>query len=64
MLYIKLNAKRLNLPKHEKQYTSAEKKDIRIRGWIAMGMPLIILVGITAGLFTPPRRPPWPCSTP
>ena len=53
MLYIKLNAKRLNLPKHEKQYTAAEKKDIRIRGWIAMGMPLIILVGITAGLFTP-----------
>ena len=32
MLYIKLNAKRLNLPKHEKQYTAAEKKDIRIRG--------------------------------
>ena len=53
MLYIKLNAKRLNLPKHEKQYTAAEKKDIRIRGWIAMGMPLIILIGITAGLFTP-----------
>lgn len=53
MLYIKLNAKRLNLPKHEKKYTAAEKKDIRIRGWIAMGMPLIILIGITAGLFTP-----------
>lgn len=53
MLYTKLNAKRLNLPKHEKEYSKTEKRGIRIGGWIAMGMPIIILIGITTGLFTP-----------
>ena len=33
--------------------TKEEKKDIRKRGLIAMGMPLIILIGITAGIVTP-----------
>ena len=53
ILYVALNAKRLNLPKHEKVYSKAEKKSIRISGWIAMGFPLIILLGITLGWFTP-----------
>jgi len=53
MLYVLLNAKRLNLPKHEKAYTKEERRSIRVSGWIAMGMPLIILIGITGGFFTP-----------
>lgn len=53
MLYVKFNAKRLNLPQHEKEYTKAERHEIKKSGWIAMGMPLIILVGITSGKFTP-----------
>lgn len=53
ILYIALNAKRLNLPAHAKQYTKEEKHLIRRDGLIALGMPLIILVGITAGWFTP-----------
>lgn len=53
MLYVLLNSKRLNLPKHEKIYTKEEKRNIKISGWIAMGMPLIILVGIMGGVFTP-----------
>lgn len=53
MLYIFLNSKRLNLPKHMKTYTKEERRNIRVSGWIAMGMPLIILVGIIGGLFTP-----------
>ena len=51
MAYVKLNSKKF--PMHEKEYTKEEKKDIRKRGLIAMGMPLIILVGITAGIVTP-----------
>ena len=51
--YVALNAKRLKLPKHEKVYSKEEKKSIRISGWIAMGFPLIILLGITLGWFTP-----------
>lgn len=53
MIYVAVNAKRLNLPKHEKQYSKEEKNDIRKSGYIAMGMPLIILLGITFGWFTP-----------
>ena len=53
MSYIALNAKRLNLPKHEKVYSKPEKRNIRKSGWIAMGFPLIILLGITLGWFTP-----------
>ena len=51
MAYVKLNSKQF--PMHEKEYTKEEKKDIRKRGLIAMGMPLIILIGITAGIVTP-----------
>lgn len=51
MAYVKLNSKKF--PMHEKEYTKEEKKDIRKRGLIAMGMPLIILIGITAGIVTP-----------
>lgn len=51
--YVAINAKRMNLPKHEKMYSKEEKKDIRLSGWIAMGFPLIILLGITLGWFTP-----------
>ena len=51
MAYVKLNSRKF--PMHEKEYTKEEKKDIRKRGLIAMGMPLIILVGITAGIVTP-----------
>lgn len=53
ILYIALNAKRLNLPAHEKQYTKEERHQIRRDGLIALGMPLIILLGITLGWFTP-----------
>ncbi|MBR4548333.1 MAG: TRAP transporter large permease [Oscillospiraceae bacterium] len=53
IVYVALNAKRLNLPKHEKVYSKEEKKNIRVSGWIAMGFPLIILLGITLGWFTP-----------
>ncbi len=53
MLYVALNAKRMNLPKHEKHYTKEEKRVIRKEGCLALGMPLIILLGITLGWFTP-----------
>ena len=53
MIYIKLNAKKLNLPKHEKIYTKAERRDFIANGLIAMIMPVIILLGITLGLCTP-----------
>jgi len=53
MLYVKLNAKRLNLPKHEKQYTKEEKRKYSRDGYIALAMPAIILLGITFGIFTP-----------
>lgn len=53
IIYIALNAKRLNLPKHEKMYSKEEKREIRRDGLIALGMPLIILLGITLGYFTP-----------
>ncbi|MDO4548345.1 MAG: TRAP transporter large permease [Clostridia bacterium] len=53
MLYVKLNSKRLNLPKHEKIYTREEKRELIKDGVIALIMPLIILVSITAGFSTP-----------
>ena len=51
MLYVFVHRKQY--PKSDKEYTPEEKKDIRTRGIIALGMPLIILVGITAGFVTP-----------
>lgn len=53
MIYIKINAKRFNLPKHEKIYTKEEKRYYRKNGYIALVMPIIILVGITGGYVTP-----------
>jgi tripartite ATP-independent transporter DctM subunit len=53
MLYVKLNAKRLNLPKHEKHYTKEERRRYARDGYIALAMPAIILLGITLGVFTP-----------
>jgi len=53
MMYIFFNAKRLKLPKHEKKYDKVEAKDIKKRGLIALGMPLIIFLGIVTGIFTP-----------
>lgn len=53
ILYVALNAKRMNLPKHEKHYSKEEKRVIRKEGLLALGMPLIILLGITLGWFTP-----------
>lgn len=50
MVYVKLNDKKF--PKHEKEYTPEERKSIRRDGLIALGMPLIILVGITGGFVT------------
>lgn len=51
MLYVKIHSK--EFPQHEKEYTPEERKDIRKRGLIALGMPLIILIGITFGFVTP-----------
>ena len=51
MIYVKVNDKKY--PKHEKQYTKEERRDIKKRGLIALGMPLIILIGITGGFVTP-----------
>jgi tripartite ATP-independent transporter DctM subunit len=53
MIYIKLNAKKLNLPKDEITYTKKERLDYTKNGMIALIMPAIILVGITTGIFTP-----------
>ncbi len=53
MIYVKLNAKRLNLPKHEKIYTKEERRKYTRDGYIALAMPAIILLGITLGIFTP-----------
>lgn len=51
MAYVKLNDK--HFPQHEKEYTKEERRDIKKRGLIALGMPLIILIGITGGFVTP-----------
>ncbi len=53
ILYIALNAKRMNLPKDQKKYTKAEIVDILKNGIIALIMPLIILGGILSGVATP-----------
>jgi tripartite ATP-independent transporter DctM subunit len=51
--YIFLNGKRLKLPKVTREYTSKEVVMIWRDGIVAMFMPLIILVGIIGGIFTP-----------
>jgi tripartite ATP-independent transporter DctM subunit len=51
--YIFLNGKRLNLPKVSRTYTPKEVLTIWRDGIVALLMPLIILVGIIGGIFTP-----------
>lgn len=53
MIYVKVNSKRLKLPKHEKVYSKAEKRNLIRNGIVALIMPLIILVTITGGIATP-----------
>lgn len=53
MIYIKINARRWNLPVDTKVYTKEEKRYFRKNGYIALVMPIIILVGITGGYVTP-----------
>ncbi|WHH58025.1 TRAP transporter large permease [Petroclostridium sp. X23] len=53
MLYTAVMAKKLNLPKHDKKYSSQEVFMIIKEGAIAILMPAIILVGILKGFFTP-----------
>ena len=43
MIYVKVNSKRLKLPKHEKVYSKAEKRNLIRNGIVALIMPLIIL---------------------
>jgi len=52
-LYIFVNGKKLNLPKIERKVSSEEALKIWKDGLIALFMPLIILVGIIGGVFTP-----------
>lgn len=51
--YIFLNGKRLKLPKVTRTYTTGEVIVIWRDGIVALFMPLIILVGIIGGIFTP-----------
>lgn len=53
IIFIAINAKRWNLPQNEKVYTKEDRKSIKKGGLIALGMPVIILFGITLGYFTP-----------
>lgn len=53
IIYIRVNAKKLNLPKHSRTYSAAEKKMLYRDGAVSMLMPLIILVCITFGITTP-----------
>ena len=53
MLYIKIIGKRLNLPRDERIYSWQEKVQIMRDGIIAIIMPLIMMIGITFGFFTP-----------
>jgi tripartite ATP-independent transporter DctM subunit len=53
IIYIAFNAKRMNLPKHEKQYSKTEIIKIVKDGCVALTMPLIILGGIMSGIVTP-----------
>lgn len=52
-LYVLVNGRRLQLPKVERHYTAREVWVIWRDGLAALLMPLIILVGIVGGVFTP-----------
>jgi tripartite ATP-independent transporter DctM subunit len=51
--YVFLNRHRLKLPKVDRAYTRTEVWRIWCDGLVALLMPLIILVGIVGGVFTP-----------
>ena len=53
IIYIAVNAKRMNLPKDTHHYSKDEIIRILIDGSVALVMPVIILVGIVGGFFTP-----------
>jgi tripartite ATP-independent transporter DctM subunit len=53
VVYIALNAKRMNMPKDRKKYSKAEIFNIIKNGLVALVMPLIILGGILSGVVTP-----------
>jgi tripartite ATP-independent transporter DctM subunit len=53
IIYIAFNAKRMNLPKDEKQYSKTEIIEIVKNGLVALLMPIIILGGILSGIVTP-----------
>jgi tripartite ATP-independent transporter DctM subunit len=53
IVYIALNAKKMNMPKDLKKYSKAEILDILKNGLVALVMPLIILGGILFGIVTP-----------
>lgn len=52
-LYILFRGKKLNLPKVTVTYDHKTKAKIWRDGLVALGMPIIILVGIVGGIFTP-----------
>jgi len=53
VFYIFLNGRKLNLPKINQEFSKEEVFRIWKDGLIALCMPLIILVGIVGGIFTP-----------
>jgi tripartite ATP-independent transporter DctM subunit len=53
IVYIAINAKRMNMPKDQKKYSKAEIFDILKNGLVALVMPVIILGGILSGIVTP-----------
>jgi tripartite ATP-independent transporter DctM subunit len=53
MVFIAVNAKRMNLPKDHQKYTKAAIIKIIKNGLIAILMPLIIVGGILSGMVTP-----------
>jgi tripartite ATP-independent transporter DctM subunit len=53
MVYIALNAKRMDMPKDRKKYSKAEIFDVFKNGLVALVMPLIIFGGIIFGVVTP-----------
>jgi tripartite ATP-independent transporter DctM subunit len=53
IIYVAFNAKRMNLPKDEKQYSKVAIIKIVKDGLVAMMMPVIILGGILSGIVTP-----------
>jgi tripartite ATP-independent transporter DctM subunit len=53
MVYIALNAKKMNMPKDQRKYSKLDVLDILKNGLVALLMPLIIVGGILTGVVTP-----------